>query len=196
MTSHSAKSDPLRQRLLSADEHELWSHVTKAVTRMKPDKSKKSDEAPLVNPITQRAIPSSPAQPAKIQSDQPKRDEPALAPFDRRLKQRLVRGNQAIDARIDLHGFTQAQAYDALVRFVRSARGDGARIVLVITGKGSLRGGVNGERGVLRRQVPLWLKSPQLRECVVGIEAAHFVHGGEGALYVRLRRERGRREEE
>ena len=88
---------------------------------------------------------------------------------------------------IDLHGKTQREAHAALVRFLRRAQREGARFVLVITGKG-VRGSADGERGVLRRQVPLWLQLPELRAYVVGFEAAHVGHGGEGALYVRIRK--------
>jgi DNA-nicking Smr family endonuclease len=74
------------------------------------------------------------------------------------------------------------------VRFVRRAQANGAKFALVITGKGARSG--DAERGVLRRQVPLWLQLPDLRDAVVGFEEAHVAHGGEGALYVRLRRAR------
>ena len=85
---------------------------------------------------------------------------------------------------------TQAQAHAALVRFLRRAQADGAKFALVVTGKGSRSADGAGERGVLRRQVPLWLQLPELRDAVVGFEEAHVTHGGEGALYVRLRRTR------
>jgi DNA-nicking Smr family endonuclease len=61
--------------------------------------------------------------------------------------------------------------------------------VLVITGKGRASDS-NPERGVLRRQVPHWLGLPEFRSFVVGFEEAHIGHGGEGALYVRVRRVR------
>jgi len=93
-----------------------------------------------------------------------------------------------IDARLDLHGKTQAQAHGELLRFLRRAQSQGAKFVLVITGKGSLAPGDGSERGVLRRQVPLWLSQPQLRNYVTAFERAHVAHGGEGAFYVRLRR--------
>ena len=108
-----------------------------------------------------------------------------MAPLDRRLKKRVARGREPIDGRIDLHGLTQAEAHGALLRFLRTASGRDARLVLVITGKG--RDGA-GERGVLRRQVPQWLGLPEFRALVVGFEDAHIAHGGEGALYVRVRR--------
>jgi DNA-nicking Smr family endonuclease len=116
-------------------------------------------------------------------------------PIALRDKQRLARGRADIDARIDLHGMTQAQAHAALLRFLYRAQADGARFVLVITGKGApamahKAGMVRSERGVLRRQVPLWLGLPEFRGCVLGFDDAHVGHGGEGALYVRLRRAR------
>ncbi|MGA7490539.1 MAG: Smr/MutS family protein, partial [Xanthobacteraceae bacterium] len=101
--------------------------------------------------------------------------------------QRLARGSEAIDTRIDLHGKTQGQAHAALLRSLRRAQQEGARFVLVITGKGRT-GDDASERGVLRRQVPQWLRLPEFRAYVVGFEAAHVGHGGEGALYVRIRR--------
>jgi DNA-nicking Smr family endonuclease len=116
---------------------------------------------------------------------------PPLAPMDRRLKQRVARGRETIDHRIDLHGYTQAQAHTALLAFLQRAQRDGARLALVVTGKGGARGAPHGvERGVLKRQVPIWLALPEFRPFVVGFEVAHVGHGGEGALYVRLRRPR------
>jgi DNA-nicking Smr family endonuclease len=108
----------------------------------------------------------------------------------RRERKRLARGTIAIDARIDLHGLTQSEAHAALARFLRRAQADDARFVLVITGKGARFADHGGDRGVLRRQVPLWLRLPEFRSYVVGFEDADTVHGGQGALYLRLRRRR------
>ena len=108
------------------------------------------------------------------------------APLGRKARRRLARGADAIDGRLDLHGLTQAQAHDALLGYLRTARGRGAKVVLVITGKG---GASSYEgRGVLKRQVPMWLRLPEFREHVVGFESAGIGHGGEGAMYARLRR--------
>jgi DNA-nicking Smr family endonuclease len=109
-----------------------------------------------------------------------------LAPLGRRLRQRVARGKEAIDGRLDLHGLTQSEAHAALLHFLRKASAREARLVLVITGKGRDEGG----RGVLRRQVPNWLNLPEFRAFVIGFEEAHMAHGGEGALYVRIRRTR------
>ena len=117
---------------------------------------------------------------------------PPLSPFERRLKQRVARGREPIDARIDLHGLTQAEAHAALLRFLRRAQADGGKIALIVTGKGAGRSERDSaiERGVLKRQVPLWLSLPEFRPLIVGFEDAHASHGGQGALYVRLRRAR------
>jgi len=114
---------------------------------------------------------------------------PALAQFERRLRQRVARGQTSIDARLDLHGMTQTQAHAALLRFLTKAQAQGAKLALVVTGKGA--GAARSaafERGVLRRHVPLWLSLPEFRRFVVSFEQAHGSHGGEGALYLRLRR--------
>ncbi len=171
-------------RNLRRNEHELWASFTRAITPLRPTgpvapPEEDQEAAPAAAPGT--PPPAAPRKPRE-------KPVPPLASLDRRLRQRLARGRAGIDARIDLHGLTQAEAHDALMRFLRVSRAEGARIVLVITGKG-LRGS-DADRGVLRRQVPLWLKSPTLRETVLGFESASPVHGGEGAFYVRLRRAR------
>jgi len=105
------------------------------------------------------------------------------------MKQRVARGKEKIDGRLDLHGLTQSEAHGTLLRFLRTASARDARLVLVITGKGARES--EGERGVLKRRVPQWLSLPEFRVLVVGFENAHVAHGGEGALYIRIRRTRG-----
>jgi DNA-nicking Smr family endonuclease len=112
---------------------------------------------------------------------------PALSPIMRKERQKLVRKHETIDERIDLHGMTQTEAYTALRSLLQRSQANGAKFVLVITGKGLPNPAIN-ERGVLRRQVPLWLALPEFRRYVVGFDVAHPGHGGEGALYVRLRK--------
>jgi DNA-nicking Smr family endonuclease len=184
----------MSRRRLDPDEHELWKGATREVAPLRRSVAAKAPElAARPGPIEPKAKttpkvtaktthrPIAPAPPPV----------PALAPLGRRFRQRLARGSEGIDARLDLHGMTQAQAHDALLGFLRSSQARGARTVLVITGKGA-RGDDNfGERGVLKRQVPMWLRLPEFRLHVVGIESAGIGHGGEGALYVRLRRARG-----
>jgi DNA-nicking Smr family endonuclease len=117
--------------------------------------------------------------------------KPALAPnasLDRRTDERLRRGRLSIQARLDLHGMTQAEAHAALNGFVQRSQAAGRRAILIITGKGALTAG----GGVLRRAVPRWLHEPPLRELVLAVREAQPKDGGEGALYVLLRKPRGR----
>jgi hypothetical protein len=112
-----------------------------------PEHSTKA--APSPRPQTAAARAPSPAQ----------KPAPGLAPLDRRLKQRLARGSEPIDARLDLHGRTQGEAHAALLRFLRRAQADGAKFVLVITGKGARADDAEQAR---RAQAPsaLWLRLP------------------------------------
>ena len=112
-----------------------------------------------------------------------------MAPLGRRERSQLSRGRKEIEARLDLHGMTQTRAHRTLLAFLQRANSEGLAFVLVITGKGRSVG-PQSERGVLRRQVPEWLSLPEFRALVVGFEEAHVGHGGEGALYVRVRRVR------
>ena len=181
-----------KKRSLSEDEHTLWTVVTRSV---KPLRRRKA----VVAVPDEIALPAMPprklAKAVKVAPPPapppPRVEPPPLAPLGRRLKQKIGRGSEPIDGRIDLHGMTQASAHSALAHFLRRAQHDGARVVLVITGKGMRPGAdPHAERGVLKRQVPLWLESPQLRPLVVGFESANIGHGGVGALYVRMRRAR------
>ena len=114
---------------------------------------------------------------------------PALDRFsgiDRANAERLKRGLHRIDARLDLHGMIQSEAHRILAEFVHASRDAGLRCVLVITGRGL---GPNGP-GVLKSAVPRWLEQPGLRRHILAIAPAQPRHGGAGALYVLLRRQR------
>lgn len=132
--------------------------------------------------------------PVAIRTLPPRPPAPAAPPgLERRERRGLERGILPIEARIDLHGLYQSEAHAALVGFLMRSRAAGHARVLVVTGKGgdpALRGRGEGlsERGVLRRSVPHWLRGPDLRGIVLGFEESARQHGGEGALYVRLRR--------
>ena len=173
-------------RMLSAEERALWRGVARSITPLH-GRSRHAVEEDIVAAVEALAPAHHKAKPvAHVPRPTRPSAPPPLAPLARREKQQLARGRATIDARIDLHGMTQAEAHAALAHFLRHAQHDGARFVLVITGKGARA----GERGVLRRQVPLWLQLPEFRHAVIGFEEAHVGHGGEGALYVRLRKVR------
>jgi DNA-nicking Smr family endonuclease len=113
--------------------------------------------------------------------------------MDRRNYDRLRRGKLKPEARIDLHGMTAAQAHSRLNVFIADSQARGFRLVLVITGKGRSSGTDDFHRtgGVLRQSVPHWLHQPHISPMVLEIVQAHIRHGGEGAYYVYLRRQRG-----
>ncbi|HEY6992820.1 MAG TPA: Smr/MutS family protein [Xanthobacteraceae bacterium] len=171
---------------LSAEDRTLWAEITRSIAPLrKPPAEPVSTPAPPASPHKARAATLGCAE--AVTRAAAAKPAPRLEPLDRRQRQRLARGTAPIEARIDLHGKTQSEAHAALVRFLRRAQREGAKFALVITGKG-VRGSADGERGVLRRQVPQWLRLPELRAYVVGFEPAHVGHGGEGALYVRIRK--------
>jgi DNA-nicking Smr family endonuclease len=126
----------------------------------------------------------------------PKGRPAAPAEIDRRTHRQVAAGKVPIDAVLDLHGLNQEVAHSRLRGFLMGCQANGHRMVLVITGKGAkaaksddwLTDGSQG--GVLRRNVPLWLDDPELRAIVVSYAAAGVRHGGEGALYIRLRKAR------
>jgi len=180
---------PRRKRSLSDEERALWESVAKQAKplRKKPRAAKaEATEAPA---SPKPAAAAKPLAPARIsRAPKPETLAPPLAPLGRRERSQLSRGKKQIDARLDLHGMTQTRAHHALSAFLHRAHSGGLTFVLIITGKGTM--GAGSERGVLRRQVPQWLSLPEFRSLVVGFEEAHIGHGGEGALYVRIRRAR------
>ena len=178
---------PRRKRGLSEEERALWDSVAQQVKplRKKPRAAKPQTVALAMDtPVPAAPKPLASARIVRT----PKPAPPPLASLGRRERSQLSRGRKEIEARLDLHGMTQTRAHRALSGFLQRAHHDGLTFVLVITGKGKL--GAESERGVLRRQVPQWLGLPEFRALVVGFEEAHIGHGGEGALYVRIRRSR------
>ena len=146
------------------------------------------DAVRSVDPLRRRRPPPLPRSGvAPAENGAPRREPPASGRFsgvDRATAERLKRGLRPIEARLDLHGMTQVQAYRALGEFVREASAVGRRSLLVITGRGTDR------PGILRSSVPRWLDEGELRRQILAVAAARPRHGGAGALYVLLRRQR------
>jgi DNA-nicking Smr family endonuclease len=181
---------PRRKRSLSEEEHALWESVARQIRPLRKKHRVAASQAvhsETETPTSTKAVRPQAAIP--VTALPPKKPmTPPLVPLGRRERSQLSKGKKEIEARLDLHGMTQARAHRALSGFLHRARGDGFTFVLIITGKGKI--GAEAERGVLRRQVPEWLSQPELRSIVVGFEEAHVGHGGAGALYVRIRRSR------
>ena len=119
--------------------------------------------------------------------------------LDGNTADRLRKGAMEPDARIDLHGKTEDAAHRALLNFLKGAQRSGARLVLVITGKGA-RAAAPDEpfdmeqerraRGVLKSMVPRWFSEPGFAGLIADSRSAHRRHGGGGALYVYLKKRR------
>jgi DNA-nicking Smr family endonuclease len=138
------------------------------------------------------------AEKASVESKPPP-PRPLQPGLDGRTAERLRRGQLEPQSRLDLHGMTEAVAHSALASFLHRAHAQGARLVLVVTGKG-LKPQADHEpfdlelhgrsRGVLKMMVPRWLKEATLAPLVADVQSAHRRHGGGGALYVYLRKVR------
>ncbi|BCP55801.1 DNA mismatch repair protein MutS [Kaistia sp. 32K] len=184
-----------RKRSLSGEERTLWATVARTAVPLRPeDVMPEPPPAPVAEPQSLQAELAKPiGAGAKIGKADKPAPPPPLHPIERRTLTRVARGTIEIDGRIDLHGLTQMDAHDRLRGFLVDAQARGAKLVIVITGKGKATGedpfGMT-ERGVLRRRVPQWLAEPGLRGIVIGFEEAHRSHGGGGALYVRIRKKR------
>lgn len=167
-----------RASILSEEEWLLWAHVADQV---KPLPGKARPVHPVA--VKPKAEPAPPAPHAKaIPAVSRAATPPPLAAIETRLRTQVQRGQRAPDGILDLHGYRQDAAHQRLLEFLHRKQGQGAKLVIVITGKGQTGG------GVLKRLVPLWLGDPHLRGLVIGFEDAAQHHGGSGALYVRLRR--------
>jgi DNA-nicking Smr family endonuclease len=180
-----------RLRRLSADEIELWLNVTRGVARRpgsgspqlpQPRNDAEHQASEAGNNLPKGASAATPPSPVERKAPAP------LAPLERRLRQNLARGRAAPDAAIDLHGMRRQEAFAALREFLARAQIEGARLVLVVTGKGERAASGEATPGILRKSVPNWLRGAEYRAIVLGFEEASRPHGGAGALYVRLRR--------
>ncbi len=183
----------MSRRPLTDEERALWRGVARSIAPMRRARQRvEAAEGPDFPPPEAKPAAKSVAR-RTVPADAPlPKEPPPLAPLGRQLKQRVARGREPIEARLDLHGYTQAEAHAALLRFLRRAQADNLKTVLVVTGKGTTRNvrDTGAERGVLKRAVPQWLALPDFRSLVLGFEDAHIGHGGQGALYLRLRRAR------
>ena len=198
-----------RKRGLSTEDKALWSRVAATAVPMHPDRKQ---PAPRVDPGAP-PLPRAPEPPAlnnvdfgdlriggraggnstRIDLSPHPREAVQNQPLrmDHKTHRQMTRGKLSPEARIDLHGMTLAVAQPVLIRFILQAHADGRRLVLIITGKGKPGrddGPIPQRTGVLRHQVPQWLRLPPLGAVVMQVTEAHLKHGGAGAYYVYLRR--------
>jgi DNA-nicking Smr family endonuclease len=161
-------------RKAKSDERALWHQAMRGVKQLR-------EEHRVAETVPDSEIAIAPERPPPIPS--PARgggNGRGPAAIDRRTAQRLKRGQMPIEARLDLHGRTQTEAHEALARFIARSHAAGLRAVIVITGKS----------GVLHGAVPRWLEEGGNRARILTAARAHAQHGGAGALYLLLRRQR------
>lgn len=191
------------KRRLTEDELALWQVVANSVTPLKRRRTKKpaaSEEGAVAKtapaaksppgkqpkrPKGPSPVPASTAAAAKPLPPLTPTPAPGAMPgIDKRQSERFRRGQMPIEGKIDLHGRTQAEAHDALQHFIERAFKAGKRQLLVITGKGMTQ----SKSGILKTNVPRWLNEAPMRRLILAISQARPEHGGEGALYVLLKR--------
>lgn len=190
----------MTRRRLRPEEKELWQKVThstkplpqalrRAKDTAKPTIQRKKEPEPLDLPTAFGIGAKAAAPPTLIRK--PQTAPPSKPVMDTKTYGKMKRGKLVPEARIDLHGMTLDQAHPALTRFILTSYSRGFRLVLVITGKGQKddpHDPMPRQRGVLKRQVPLWLRMAPLSTAVMDVTEAHIRHGGGGAYYVYLRR--------
>ncbi|MDY8108977.1 Smr/MutS family protein [Fulvimarina sp. 2208YS6-2-32] len=176
-----------RRKTLSAEDRRLWAGVARTAVPLKdkvlpsyPEEAEAPPQRPAPAPFDPRPN-LAPTSPGRHSEPRALKVQPSI---ERPTKRKISKGRIAIDARIDLHDMTQDSAHAALSNFLRQAQMMGMRHVLVITGRGK----PGGARGILKRMVPFWFASAEFRMLVSAFENADRHHGGEGALYVRVRK--------
>lgn len=195
-----------KPRHLSPEERALWDRVADRTTPLNPKrplpardavqppkKPQKPKTAPDPLPDFRVGQKADPTRPHDVMRPLVDRLSAAPVNMDNKSFTRMKRGKLKPEARIDLHGMTMAEAHPELVSFILGSQAIGRRLVLVITGKGKDRddgGPIPTRHGILRHQVPQWLALPPLAGAILQVTPAHIRHGGHGAYYVYLRRNR------
>jgi len=187
---------PPGRRLLTEREEALWREVTRTVTPLgnRPEAPEQKPRRMDGDRIRNRPLPM----------EWHIGDSPAPTPrVDRKTRRRLTKGHQEVDRSVDLHGLTQDRAFTQLKSVIEGAVRRGDKTLLVVTGKGGQRFSQTGLDtpvayrtraefdqfgGVLKRMVPIWLSGPELKPYIESYGEAAKEHGGEGALYILLRR--------
>lgn len=201
----------MSRRKLTSDEIELWQKVVKQAEKLHPGSHSSPPDLPLpkpkpakshaphaphpsdIKPFRLGSRAKSPSRPHDLKPNVASALQSEALKMDEKAFRRMKRGKIRPEGKLDLHGMRVEGAHPALMRFILSAQASGKRLVLVVTGKGKDRdepGPIPTPRGVLRHHVPQWLALPPLSQAVLQVTPAHVSHGGSGAYYVYLRRNR------
>ncbi|WP_208454655.1 Smr/MutS family protein [Jannaschia marina] len=188
---------------MSAEDREVWARYRQTADPLHPERPDPAPET-LPKAIARPRPASTPAPAFEIGSRaRPRTSGHALAPtlseqvngaplrMDAKTHKRMRSGKLRPEGKLDLHGMTLDTAHPALTRFVLDAHAAGKRLVIVVTGKGKRKpdfGPIPTRLGVLKHQVPQWLRLPPLAPLILQVTEAHRSHGGSGAYYIYLRR--------
>jgi DNA-nicking Smr family endonuclease len=188
-------------RGLSVEEAELWARLAATVKPLRPEIPKpkvavqpQADAGgppPATKPAKVPAAKPPPAPPQRVIAPHPRTPEDRVG-LDSTWDRKVARGTLTPDFTLDLHGHTLDTAYQRLDQGLAQARALGARVVLVITGKPRPAEAADRgqKRGAIRAKVLDWLAAGQHASAIAAIRKAHRSHGGDGALYLVLRKER------
>lgn len=185
--------EPDSKKSLNLDDVELWRRMTHDVQRLEGRDYQEPDAGET--PVIEGRKSKQPQDKAEaVAHVKPVASGKTGRDLDANTMKRLRKGEIPIDGSIDLHGMNQGEARQALIGFIRASQAMGKRCVIVVTGKGnSGRSAANWfdpKPGVLKRQVPVWLQEGEIGHLVLQAVPARPKHGGGGALYVYLRRDR------
>ncbi|MDA8802681.1 Smr/MutS family protein [Amylibacter sp.] len=190
---------------VSQEDLEVWKKITIQLKRNKPEVLIKKNISGLKIKKSSKSLPkASELKPFIIGEKVLKKEKIILPNFhednkinspnmDKKNFKKLVKGKMEIEGTIDLHGLTADQAKIKLITFINHSYSLGKRLIIVITGKGKHKGFDEFQRpinGVLRQNLPEWLSGPSVSNKVLQVTQAQPKHGGAGAFYVYLRRQR------
>lgn len=182
-----------KKKDITPEDQKLWDAYKRTVKPLENSKNPSAPISPRPTPASPKPRPAKPSSLKALLPPSQKRilseaELPSLEAPAQSRRRRKIR----VEAELDLHGMTQAQAYQSLIRFITGCYATGKQTTLIITGKGrpmiKVNPSLSEERGVLRRAVPDWLSSPELRPYIIEYAQASVKDGGTGALYVYLKR--------
>ena len=190
---------------VSQEDLEVWKKITIQLKRNKPEVLIKKNISGLNIKKSSKSLPKAPELKPFIIGEKVLKKEKIILPnfhednkinspnMDKKNFKKLVKGKMEIEGTIDLHGLTADQAKIKLITFINHSYSLGKRLIIVITGKGKHKGFDEFQRpinGVLRQNLPEWLSGPSVSNKVLQVTQAQPKHGGAGAFYVYLRRQR------
>ncbi len=178
------KKPPSKLPLLKPEDHKLWEHAMENVTHLKQgNKISPNTQKPFkyTSPVISGQISLETLMPPQFLPT----SHPSSFQVDGALKKKFERGELEIDGKIDLHGLTLSEAHQKFLSFITRNIKRGARILLIITGKGD-----GDSKGVIRKNLPLWCEDQILKSHILKITLAQPKHGGTGAHYILLRRQK------